>query len=209
MALNIIPTFENFNSEIEPFELYYERFSNCCQHHKIVDKIDIKIFLLNSIGSKIYWILRNLASPKKLTDLNLEEILQFLNDNFNPKKNVILNRFKFNTIKQEMGESINDYVLRIKMQAEKCNFNTFYQEAIRDRFVAGLANENIIKRLLSEDEINFNDALKIASAMEFAQSNTQVFSTGKILNKIQKREFKKINCKHCGKSNHPQEKCYF
>ena len=43
-----------------------------------------------------------------------------------------------------------------------CAFGAFLAEALRDRFMCGLANESIQRRLLSELELDFEKAVQIA-----------------------------------------------
>ena len=51
---------------------------------------------------------------------------------------------------------------------EVCEFDNFLNKALRDRFVCGLTSEQIQKRLLSEDNLTYDKAVKIALAMESA-----------------------------------------
>ena len=51
---------------------------------------------------------------------------------------------------------------------EFCEFGNFLNETLRDRFVYGLTIEQIQKRLLSEDNLTYDKAVKIALAMESA-----------------------------------------
>ena len=54
------------------------------------------------------------------------------------------------------------------MSLERC-----WPEALRGRFVCGLANEGIQRRLLSEANLDFEKAVQIARGMEAAQKSSQ------------------------------------
>ena len=49
-----------------------------------------------------------------------------------------------------------------------CDFGDFLDQALRDRFVCGLANANTQRRLLSEKDLTLKRAVTIATAMEMA-----------------------------------------
>lgn len=49
--------------------------------------------------------------------------------------------------------------------AETSDFSTFRKETLRDRFVCGLAEESVLVRLLSEDDIIIEKAVKPATSI--------------------------------------------
>jgi hypothetical protein len=71
-------------------------------------------------------------------------------------------------MRQRDDENINTYVAEIKKLSEHCEFGTALNDSLRDRFVCGLYNESIQKRLLVETSLTFEKALKLAVAMETA-----------------------------------------
>ena len=57
--------------------------------------------------------------------------------------------------------------------SEYCEFGTNLNDSLRDRFVCGLSNEFIQKRLLSEADLSLSKASEIALAMETAAKDSQ------------------------------------
>ena len=104
---------------------------------------------------------------------------------------MISERFKFNKRNQKEGETVGDYVIQLKQLSIHCEFGTFLDDALRDRFVCGLASEATQKKLLAEDKMTFDEAVKLASAMEMAEKDTVSFgqSTSQV-HKIQKSKSK-------------------
>ena len=47
------------------------------------------------------------------------------------------------------------YVVALKHLTGRCEFSTFFDEALRNKLVCGLRNEAIQKRLLSEKKLTF------------------------------------------------------
>ena len=51
---------------------------------------------------------------------------------------------------QKENETISDYIALLQKLASNCNFREFLDEVLRDRFVCGLINGSIRRRLLAE-----------------------------------------------------------
>ena len=76
---------------------------------------------------------------------------------------------------QQSGEKIKEYLAELRqLAATHCSFANHLDEALCDRLVCGLTNENLQKRLLSEEDLDLKRALKIAQGMEAASKNTQM-----------------------------------
>ena len=87
---------------------------------------------------------------------------------------MIAERFHFHTRNQNEGEGVADYAAALKKYTERCKFDSFLGQALRDRFVHGLKNRAIQKKLLTEKDLTWKLAVDIAHAMESAdkQANT-------------------------------------
>lgn len=71
--------------------------------------------------------------------------------------------YRFYETRQEDAESISNYFVHL---ASTCDFDPFLERALRDKFVCGPRNENIIKRLLS-----IGKAFKLARIIESAATD--------------------------------------
>ena len=60
-----------------------------------------------------------------------------------PRKNVIMERYKFNTRVQRKDETADQYVTELKLIAKNCNFGALEDELIRDRIVYGTKSERV------------------------------------------------------------------
>ena len=131
----------------------------------------VSVFL-SVIGSTAYGTLKNLLQPDLPKDKNYAELVTALKDHYMPKPLVISERFKFNKRNQSEIESINAYVVELKRLATHCEFGGFLKEAIRDRLVCGLRSEEIQKRLLSQADLDLDNAIRISCGMETAAKDT-------------------------------------
>ena len=100
--------------------------------------------------------------------MKYDEICSALKKHFKPKPLVIAERFRFYKKNQSPTESVLQYIAELKKLASTCDFGLFLNEALRDRFVCGLSNAAIQKKLLTEVDLDMAKALRIASAMEMA-----------------------------------------
>ena len=54
------------------------------------------------------------------------------------RRNVIFERAKFNSRKQDAGESVDAFITALYALADRCNYGTLHDEMIRDRIVVGI-----------------------------------------------------------------------
>ena len=125
------------------------------------------------MGSKTYGLLRSLCSRAKPFQKIFTEIVKILQEHLSPKLLVIAERFQFHKRSQLEGESISSFLASLKKLSEYCEFGTNLNDSLRDRFVCGLSNELIQKRLLSEADLSLSKASEIALAMETAGKDSQ------------------------------------
>ena len=159
---------ENFVNYVERLEQYFEA-------NEIPNEKRVAVFL-SAVGANAYGILRNLVQPGLPKDKTYDELVKTLTDHYMPKPLIISERFKFHKRNQKEGESIADYVVQLKKLTTYCEFKAFLNEALRNRLVCGLKSETIQKKLLSEADLDFDKAVKISTAMETAEKDTQTFT---------------------------------
>lgn len=118
-----------------------------------------RAFLLSAIGEKTYRVLEDLCAPQNPNDRTFEEIKHLLLERFKPKYFIIVESHGFYN-----GESVLNFIVRFKCLSLTWEFEIFLERALQDKFVCGLNNESIQKRLLSEDMSLGND-FKVDQAM--------------------------------------------
>ena len=119
--------------------------------------------LFTAVGGKTYSLLRNLVAPQLPKEKSFAQLKEILMAHFEPKLLVIAERFRFHQRSQQEIESVQEYVAELKCMAKHCNFQTYLNEALRDRFVCGLRNKATQKRLLSEAKLTFERAIQMFS----------------------------------------------
>ena len=85
---------------------------------------------------------------------------------------------RLNTSRQNEGESLEDFMRRLKILSNNCNFvditvSQCKEAAIRDAFITGLGQGSpyIMQTLLEDNELRLNHVLNKARSLHEAQKN--------------------------------------
>ena len=94
-------------------------------------------------------------------------ILAELSAHFVPQKNLLFERYKFNTAVQECSEGCDAYLVRLRQLAQSCEFGALTDSLIRDKLVISTTDSNTRQRLLREHPTP--DLRRVAEALQAAQ----------------------------------------
>ncbi|XP_050524610.1 uncharacterized protein K02A2.6-like [Daktulosphaira vitifoliae] len=182
---------EAFDPSDDDWESYMERFDIFVTCNNIVTAKQVPT-LLAVVGKNTYKILKDLCTPKKPDELTYKQIKEKLGSYFDPKPHFISERIKFNNRTQQKGESIQQYVRELKKLSNHCNFGNTLVEHLRDRLVSGVKSEKLKRRfrLLKEEDLTFDNALKEALQEELADKDTDGRSEIEELNYIKNERYK-------------------
>ena len=103
----------------------------------------------------------------------VEELNKTLWDDFEPEPIVISERYYFYKRVQKEDETLAEYIAAIRKLAINCEFKGFLDEAIRDKFVCGLHNAGIRKKLLTEKNLTLKTAIDIGKSMKCAERESK------------------------------------
>lgn len=183
----------------EDFETYKERLQIYFQINGIDDSKKALI-LLSLIGKNTYKILKSLVQPKSPSECNYNDLIKALQKYFSPRLNIRAERYKFKKIIQEEGQSIQEFIIRLKEVAQTCDFGDFAKEintnttkccekmqehkplqfksfalddALTDQFIAGVRNEEIQRALLNDSSLNFEKCCNVALTMEMSTKESK------------------------------------
>ena len=212
---------DEFNPEAETITAYLERVELFFVANKVEDDRKASV-LLTLVGGTVYGVLRNLLSPNKPQDKTFDELKKELKGHYAPEHSEIAERFRFHKRNQLSTESLSQYVAELKKLASSCNFGNYLDDALRDRFVCGIAHEGIQKRLLAthsdssapDTKLTFKKAFDIAQSVEVAEKDVhdfkrkEVVTLAKINSSFQRGQVRNPNkCSHCGRTNHISKEC--
>ena len=219
-------SFQPFDSTSELWTDYLARFRTFVTANSIPDNKQAQIFLTNQSNS-VYKMLSNLAAQqqpvKSIHELTMNDIQTFMAEQFDPKRFVVRERFKFwSDMKRKPGETITELASRIRQDAATCDFQSIkdpLNEALRTKFICSVDNEAVLKTLfkLKDDELKFSNAIRVAQEVEEAakiaketvhgQPSTSVQKVYHAKSKTSKTQEKKTACFRCGNSGHFSKAC--
>ena len=170
MATAQFGTLNEFNASAESITAYLERVELYFSANSVAQDKKVATFL-SVVGPTVYSTLRDLFAPTSPKDKTLRQIFDRLKLHFEPKRTVIVERYHFHKRDQAAGESIADYEAALRNLATHCAFAAYLDEALRDRFVCGIRDDSIRRRLLSERDLTLTQAIEQALAMEAPAKN--------------------------------------
>ena len=135
--------------------------------------------------------------------MKIDDLKKILRNHLQPTPIVIAERHKSYNRNQKEHESITDYIAELRREALHCNFKEFLDDALRDRFVCGLWDHHIRKRLLVERTLDLKTTLDLAKSMN--KSATENKSVGRVrkTNMFSLKEQKYLRrCYQCNSPEH-------
>ena len=125
-----------------------------------------RALLLHCAGSEVQDIFETLSD----TGTTYTDALTKLNDYFTPKKDVTWERLNFRRTIPLHGESVENYVIRLKQSAKFCEFETDLDNQIRDQVLDKWSDLNVKRKWYSEKGLTLDKLLEIARSYQFRES---------------------------------------
>ena len=178
-----------------------------------------KSAMLSYIGSATYTLLYNLCSPAEPTVKSFDELCAIMEEHFTPPVIIYKERQEFFATMRNDGESVLDWLVRLRAKAATCKFGNRLDALLVDKFITGQSGR-VFKRLCEEDDVTLKKATEIAiryeSSSTIASSDETVLyvksnkhSNNKFNNSSQKQQQQHNKCNHCGYTTHHKDQCRY
>ena len=205
---------DEFNIEDDSWSDYMERLEHYFYANDIEDGKKKAAIFLTVVGSKTYGLLKSLLAPEKVVGKSVEELNEVLKSHLCPIPIEIAERYKFYKRDQQEGETLKHYIANLRQLSETCNFEAFLEQALRDRYVCGLRDDSIRKRLLIEKELTLKKVLEISQCLDSAQTENRLFTKREIkvensFNMQTELRRKNRRCYRCNDEKHLANTCRF
>lgn len=156
-----------YNKSVESFASYLDRLSLHFDQLPHLSDSEKSSRLCLALDADLFSTLRDSVQPKAVRDLTYKECVTALSNICDPPACVIAERYVFNSTNRQPGETVSDYIAKLKGLVRSCKFGNFRDQALRDRLVCGIANEHMTRKLLGEEEdLTFDEASKMVLDME-------------------------------------------
>lgn len=106
-----------------------------------------------------------------------DDVIHKLNRFFEPKQNVSYERHVFRQLKQKSNERIDMFLMRLREQAERCDFGDQADENIRDQITTGCASDLLRRKMLERGDKPLAKLIQMAQTLEVVHQ--QQLSLGK------------------------------
>lgn len=94
---------------------------------------------------------------------------------FAPKRNTTYERHVFRQMKQDSDERIEIFAMRLRTQAERCDFGDQLESNIKDQLTEGCSSSLLRRKILERGEDDFDAILKLAKVIEAVSEQQKTF----------------------------------
>lgn len=136
------------------------------------DDVVVVASLLSVLGKECFRVYTHLDITNDERK-NPKTICDKLEEHFKPTRNVIYERYVFNTTDQGNDETVDQYVHRLRHLASTCEFNALHDDLIRDRLVLGVKDGGARARMLRESKLTLKHAIDTCRASEISRKQLQ------------------------------------
>ncbi len=183
---------ENWKKFKQRFQLYISAIG---VSKKVDNDNQLTSILLHVIGEPALDVYNTFKwdeeGDKEGDNMRLAKVMAKLEKYCTPKTNLTLERFHFNNCCQQPGEGIDAYLTRLKKHSKKCEFGTLQDSLVKDRLVCGIVDNVTRERLLRDEDLNLNKAVKICKAAELVKERSkELQSAAPTVNAVQKKSAK-------------------
>lgn len=127
-------------------------------------------WLLHYAGPKvqsIYYNLPNKPSKKEHSaKTKYRKTVDKLTNYFAPKENISYERHVFRQMKQLSDERIDTFVMRLRVQADRCNFGSRADENIKDQVMSSCYSDSLRRKILERNHKRLESVMKMCRVFE-------------------------------------------
>ncbi|VDP90623.1 unnamed protein product [Echinostoma caproni] len=138
---------------VECFELWCSLRQNGKQQQSVL--------FLTVRGKEMDSLLKNLAFSDNSAKILFQMLKQLLLVHVNPVDFQAIGREKFNYLVRAESMPCRNFILLLNKQASKCNYGERLEEQLYDRFIAGIKNGTLQRKLLEKKDLKSPDARRM------------------------------------------------
>lgn len=214
----------------ENWQMWRSRFENYLKTTEVSKKSQETqcAQLLHYIGKEGFKIYKTFTLTEVEKD-KLQILLEKFEAHFLPKENLSYERYVFFTTRQKGGQSLEQFVVELTEQAQKCKLGDLQNSLIKCMITCGVQSNEMREKLLQDDSLTLEEAIHQCKVMGKAKMQSKVMEavgetsssgtvdliktkkTGQVQVKGGKSVYKSkdkliVKCTKCGK-NHNINKC--
>ena len=137
-----------------------------------IDKVDV---LLTVLGSSAITLLEGLMAPRDIEACTFDELTQAMTRHLAPQPTKNHCRYDLAHRVQQAQESASEYITALRAIAMYCQF-TDIEERLLERFITGVRDSRLRRKLLAKDDITMMEAINMATAFEKDNAHEAAYS---------------------------------
>ncbi|KAG8148168.1 hypothetical protein E2320_022435 [Naja naja] len=126
-----------------------------------------RALFLGYCGNRLYKIARTLAAPKDVETMEWKELQKKLEEHYAPAASSLAHQLAFYCREQKPGETINDYLTKLRDIAAGCEFENV-EITLRDRIVVGMRDLRLQRKPIAKKSISSKEVIEEAQAAEIS-----------------------------------------
>ena len=115
---------------------------------------------------------------------SFDEVKTALNGYFAARRNVIVERARFNRRRQNTGEFVDTFNQHVSRLAENDEYGTLKDELIRDRIIVGVLDDTLSDRLQAKSDVTLADSARMSRQAEARKQTRTVVRGVEIQNEV-------------------------
>lgn len=122
--------------------------------------------------------------------VTLKMVMKKFEDYCLPRKNIVMETFKLNTIVQKDGQSFAEYITSLRSQLKFCGYmcakcdEPYADRILKERIILGLVDKKLQLKLLESPKDKLEDIINKCKIAEMAVTNRQLLSSGTTVNEV-------------------------
>lgn len=153
-----------FSSKDSDWAIFKARLEQYFIANNIKDDVVKRAILLNTCDEDAYRLMYSLCVPTSPERKDFKDLISLFDKHFQSTTSAFAARHKFYGSEKNCAESVSDWAARVRNLAAKCEFGNELEVVMRDKFVLGLQNSEVMRRLFEEKiTISFEKAVEIAN----------------------------------------------
>lgn len=221
-----------FDHNVQEWPIFKGRLEQYIKLNKVAAD-STGALLITHLSDDTYRLTRDLLHPNKIDAAKFDELVAALDKHFTPQQCLLADREKFFEARRAVGESIEQWAVRVRGLAVHCGFGGSLDEQLRDRFALGLNPGPERDRLFEQDaaKLTFAKALEVARQAACARQARENAAGSASLVKVKEEAVYRVGharatagtggarppapdqqvprCAVCGLKYHDAEKCRY
>lgn len=173
MAANI--TLEKFDPNMMDVNVYLKQFQAYCDAYYSVKAERRNSLFLANITHELFATLKDMLAPDTLQDQSFEGIQTLLKQHIGYHRNIMVERYRFHTLRQTELQSGADFLCILRRQIMKYDFGPQTDNLLRDQIVVGVFREDVRRRLLANEKLSLQGAIDLLTLEEEVENDARYF----------------------------------